>query len=782
MTENELKLVSNPLPRRDPDATSPEDREKENRGRRIGFATVLALLVSGIVTFLILTGQTPIHPNREVVIYATIVNGFLAIVLFYLIIHEVLRLMRYRRRGRAAARLHIRIIGMFSLAAALPAVLVAIVAGITLDQGLDRWFEGRTKSIVESSISIARAYMNESTRVLVGNTISMASDLDANQAMFRLDRSGFRNLMTLHARGRGFIGAWLVDKDRKILVSAQIPTERKLPMVHADAIREAESGDPVQIPPSGTTNLVGAVFKLRKIPNTYLYTIIPVQPAVLNALNETVINSAQYQGLEQNRIPFQLAYAILYTSVVLIVLLAAIWTGISVADRFVAPIRRLIGAADEVRSGNLNVAVTTRHAEGDLRNLSDTFNVMISELRNQQGELIKAHDVMDRRAQFTEAVLSGVSAGVLGVDQDGRISIANRVAIPLLGLPEDINETRPTLHEVAPVVAVVFANAALARSESHHEQVSMMVEGRERTLNISVTREQVDESHNHSFVISVDDITDLVSAQRNTAWADIARRIAHEIKNPLTPIQLSAERIRRRYGKKIGEDREVFDQCIDTIVRQVGDIGSMVDEFSTFARMPKPSMSVADMRPTLRETVFMQMVGHPEVTYTSDLGEEKLIARFDARLISQALINVMKNAAEAIEGHEFSEGEKPMIHLRAYRQGERICIEITDNGKGLPATNRQRLLEPYMTTREKGTGLGLAIVRKVVEDHEGGIELLDSPEVASGGHGAMMRLVLPVAEAAIDDSENTENPNNKSEPNTALKDLTEEAVMAENTE
>ncbi|MEM9279113.1 MAG: PAS domain-containing sensor histidine kinase, partial [Pseudomonadota bacterium] len=442
--------------------------------------------------------------------------------------------------------------------------------------------------------------------------------------------------------------------------------------------------------------------------------------------------------------PFQLAFALLYLGVCLIVLLTAIWMGISVANRIVTPIRRLMFAADEVSDGNLDVRVDLRQSEGDLRFLSETFNVMLADLRKQQGELVSAKELMDQRARFIEAVLSGVSAAVIGLDSNGIITIANRSALPLLNLEEDdsLNQSM-ALEERVPELGEVFRRAVSSGKAQTHEQITFFREGRERTLNVQVTVEE-EETPTHSFVMTLDDITDLVAAQRNTAWADVARRIAHEIKNPLTPIQLSAERIKRRYGKVITDDREVFDNCTDTIIRQVGDIGRMVDEFSAFARMPKPEMAIGDIKTVLRDTVFLQKVGFPEIEFELDLCEEPLTAVFDSRMISQAMINVIKNAAEAIEGIAEETGEKGKIRIKAAVKGRNALIEVIDNGKGLPEANRQRLLEPYMTTREKGTGLGLAIVRKIVEDHNGTVDLLDAPDVANGGRGAMTRITIPL--------------------------------------
>jgi two-component system nitrogen regulation sensor histidine kinase NtrY len=743
------------------------DSSQTSRSRIIGLITVIALLITGSLTFGLLIGVTPIVPDQTMVLVAAAINGFLLLVLLFLIGKEIVKIIRSRRKGRAASRLHVRIISLFCLVAAFPAILVAIVAGITLDIGLDRWFELRTKKIIESSVSVARSYQNESTRVLMGNTLSMGASLDRNRRLYILDRERFIQLLTIEAQGRGLLAASLVREDGSELMKSDIETTIEIPDIPAIALELAKAGNPVPIPPVDN-NLVGAVLKLNEIPNAYLYTIIAIPPAVIEAVRNTELNSSEYNALEQNRLPFQLAFAILYLGVCLIVLLSAMWMGISVATRIVTPIRRLMTAAQEVSQGNLDVRVDSTQSEGDLQFLNETFNEMLGDLKTQQSDLVEAKELMDQRARFIEAVLSGVNAGVIGLDASGKITIANKQAFPILGF-EGVEGLvgKPSLEERAPELNEVFKTAVASGNPQHHEQITLIQEGRERTLNVQVTLEQEEKTQTHSFVMTLDDITDLVSAQRNTAWADVARRIAHEIKNPLTPIQLSAERIKRRYGKHITEDREVFDNCTDTIIRQVGDIGKMVDEFSAFARMPVPQMSKENIKKTIRETVFLQKVGFPDIEFTMEAEKQPLFTVYDSRMLSQALINVLKNAAEAIEAFPGDDDYKGKIVVRVKEEAQKIFIDIIDNGKGLPEKNRQRLLEPYMTTREKGTGLGLAIVRKIAEDHGGTIELMDAPDVANGGHGAMMRFTLPVVEAHEErdahEDENSLKDENKSE-------------------
>jgi two-component system nitrogen regulation sensor histidine kinase NtrY len=722
--------------------------------RRATFALPGLLLAGGALlcasfTLFILLGLTPIAPTSHVVVTSVVINSLFVLALIALIGREVGRLLKARSRGRAAARLHIRIVVLFSIVAITPAILVAIFASLTLNVGLDRWFALRTQQIIRSSQSVAQAYLMENASYLQGQTASMGNDLERNRTLYSLDRTGFADLMTRQAKGRGLLGAFLVRSDGSAIVQADIKTERPLPAIPKDALEASAGGQPTLIPP-GVTNLVGAIIKLDEIPGAYLYTVRAVDPRVMNAMRMVEENTAEYKGMEEGRMSLQIAFAVLYIGFALIVLLAAIWTAIAVADRIVRPIRLLISAADNVASGNMNVLVPVRAADGDVGSLSRTFNKMISEIRTQRDEILEAKDEVDDRRRFIEAVLSGVTAAVIGVEHDRRITIVNTSAEVLLALPNS-ELLGTSLAEIAPEVDQVVTEAAARHRSDFRKEISLVRGGTVRTLSVQVTREETRDMK-ESYVITLDDITDLVIAQRSTAWSDVARRIAHEIKNPLTPIQLSAERIRRRYGKQIDQnDRAVFDQCTDTIIRQVGDIGRMVDEFSSFARMPKPTMEPTDLRNIIRDAAFLREMGNNHVKFQRELGAEPLVGMFDTRMLGQAFGNIIKNAVEAIDAVPSGEERgEPKVVVRASLDAERdrFTVDVIDNGRGLPVENRHSVLEPYMTMRDKGTGLGLAIVKKIIEDHGGQLELHDAPAEFDQGRGAMIRVHLPRRELA----------------------------------
>ncbi|TAK50191.1 MAG: PAS domain-containing sensor histidine kinase [Xanthobacteraceae bacterium] len=705
--------------------------------RWIASTAVIVALASAFLTFVVLTGLTPIAPTHSVVVTFLLINTALILLLIVIIAREVWKIIQARRRGRAAARLHGQVVGLFSIIAVAPAVLVAVVASVTLDRGLDRLFSTRTRAVIQNSLIVANAYLHEHAQLIRGDILGMASDLARARPLFDQDRRSFRDLLTNQAASRNLPGAMLIDKDRNVLESAATGINQEFTTPAADFLTNVNETDP-QLAVFIESNYVAAIVRLRAFDNVFLYVARLLDPRVVAQLRETQASVAEYAELESRRLGIQVAFALMFTVIALTVLMSAVLMGLNFANRLVAPIRRLMTAANIVSTGDLHVQVPVIRAEGDLAHLGETFNTMTQELRTQRDDLMRASEVIDNRRRFTEGVLSAASAGIIGVDADGRIGILNRSAEKLIGHPE-AEALGHLLSEVVPELDELMANARLGLQRLVQGEVMISRDGRDRTLSVRVSADQ--SGHvSESYIVTLDDITDLVAAQRTSAWADVARRIAHEIKNPLTPIQLSAERIRRKYGKVITEDRAVFEQCTDTIVRQVDDIRRMVDEFSRFARMPKPVMEDEDVADTVRQVVFLMRVGHPDITIAVRLEEDPMRARFDRRLISQALTNIIKNATEAIAAATSATGDKGRIDVRVDREMHDIIIDVIDNGIGLPKESRSRLLEPYVTTREKGTGLGLAIVGRVLEDHGGRIELNDASAIIPGARGAWMRL------------------------------------------
>ena len=713
---------------------------KRGEMRLLGPIAVGLALLSAFITFVVLADLTPILPTHYVVVSLLAANAITVVLLLSVIVREVWQVVQARRSGRAAARLHIRIVGLFSIIAAAPAILVAIVASVTLDRGLDRLFSTRTRAAIENSLIVAEAYLRDHAQIVRSDILLIGFEISRAKPVFEQDREQLGQFLTFQASVRGLAAAIVIDESLNVIARADLKINQSFAMPPRDALSHIGEKDP-QIVLLPDTNYVAAVIKLEKYDNNYLYVTRLLDPRVVPQLQATRESVTEYVAIEQRRTGIQVAFGLMYTVIALIVLLSAVWIGLNFANRLVAPIRRLIGAANLVSTGNLYVRVPVRPSEGDLGHLGETFNRMTQKLRTQRDDIVRARDLIDSRRRFTEAVLAGASAGVIGVDGNGCVSILNRSAEKLINRTEAEALGRP-LVEVFPELADIMSAAQTGAGTQ--DQVTISRAGRERNLSVRVTSEQSGES-DHGYVVTLDDITELVSAQRTSAWADVARRIAHEIKNPLTPIQLSAERLRRKYGKLINDEDGVFAQCTDTIVRQVDDIRRMVDEFSRFARMPKPVITADDVADTVRQSVFLLRVGNSEIDINVTIAQDPMPARFDRRLLSQALTNIIKNAAEAISAVPLSEHGKGSIRVFAAREGDNIVIDVIDNGIGLPKENRSRLLEPYVTTREKGTGLGLAIVGRIVEDHGGSIELRDASDRISGQRGAWVRLQFAAA-------------------------------------
>ena len=740
-------------------AGNPDEPPGTRLWLRRGFAANLSLMVvvlsilTGLATYVILTGLTPIQPTRSVIIGLLAINSVLIAMMGFIIGWQVWRLLVARRQRIAGAGLHLRLVGLLSLSAALPALIVAVFATVTLNRGLDAWFSERTQSIVETSVSVALSYIEEQVDAARGDVQAMAASVAAQADVFNSDRQLFIRRLASFAAMRGVHGAFLIDAERK-QIEANITANESIIFRPPDQehLEAAAEGGVIVIGP-GDGNVIRGLARVEGLEDRFVYIYRLVNPELVEQLGKARDQKDAYDRMLEQRAGVQITFGLMYAGVTFVFLLAAVWLGLWFADRLVEPIVSLVHAARRVSRGDLNAKVRLDRAAGDLATLGQAFNQMTEQLQAQRNDLVSANDQLDTRRRFTEAVLAGVTAGVFGLDSAGRITLVNRSAVRLLrtkasaligrSFPEAIEAMRP-----------VYEQALAKPSGSAQVQVNMRVESQERSFVVRVTTERSSEDE-HGFVVTFDDITELVAAQRNSAWADIARRIAHEIKNPLTPIQLSAERLKRKYGGEIKTDPQVFEQCTETIIRQVGDIGRMVDEFSAFARMPSAALEPHDLGQIVKEALVLQRVSASDLELQLDLPDSPLVLPVDRRLVSQAVTNLVKNAMEAIEARPQDGAEPPArIAVSVARSDEAAIVEVVDNGIGLPREDRGRLTEPYMTTREKGTGLGLAIVKRIMEEHGGDIELTDAPDTFDGGRGALVRLVFPMggSSPAGDDS------------------------------
>jgi two-component system, NtrC family, nitrogen regulation sensor histidine kinase NtrY len=717
-----------------------------NRAFWVGLVIVVLSILSGLATFLILTGLTPLAPRNDVVTVVLLINLLLVIAMFVVIGQQAYQLRRAWRGRVPGAQLYTRVVALFSLIAALPALMLTVVATTTFSRAIDGVFSTQTRAIVGNSLDVANAYLEEHGQVIRTDVVNMARDIDDAAGFVDGDDRKFRELVLAQAGLRDLPVAYVIDRKGGVVI-AVLENER-IPYIRppARSIDAAELGQVPLLMPNESVR-VAAIAKLTKHPDRYLYVARGVNPQVFLHLQRTQAGVAEYEAMRQRQGGWKFIHGLLYFMSSVTAMLAAIWIGLWFAGRLVAPIRRLIDGAQQVAKGDLSVQLPELRGEGDLRRLSVDFNHMTRQLDHQRSELISANSELTERRRFIEAVLSGVSAGVLGVETDGKVTLMNRSAEKLLGREMTSVVGRP-IGEAIPEFAALY-EAAIAPTVMNRppNDVTLDVNGVERRFAVRVTREAQGEGE-YGAVVTFDDITELVSAQRSSAWADVARRIAHEIKNPLTPIQLSAERLRRKYGAVIKEDREVFDKCTETIIRQVGDVSRMVDEFSSFARMPKPEMTDLELRDAVKDPVVLFQMGSPGgVEIQTRLAQERIYVSADRRLLSQAITNLVKNAAESVasaaEAPDKPADWRGRVEVIVRREGARAIIEVIDNGLGLPKQGRQRLLEPYVTSKgAKGTGLGLAIVQKIVEQHGGTLTLEDAPPAPGRTRGALIRITL----------------------------------------
>jgi two-component system nitrogen regulation sensor histidine kinase NtrY len=656
--------------------------------------------------------------------------------------HRLVRVARAWRSAATGARLHVRFVVLFSLAAIVPAIIVAAFLGISFSQGVERWFSQRVESTMESAAGVGRAYLDLAGRDLGAEIEVMADDLNVARRGLTEDSERYLAFLQAQAQGRGLDSAYVISRDGAVLASAVEQGDRGgyIRPSHDD-FAAADQGE-VNVTLDHEHNRLLGLYRLTAYTNAYLLVSRPIEPSLTVQLRAFDVALNDYRQSQQQSGALRGLFAMAYISTALIVLLAAGWVGLTSATRVAEPIGRLVGAARRVASGDLKARVGVGEERDEIDALAVAFNKMTAQLDAQRRDLVKAQEDAEARRSFIETVLGGVSAGVLGLDRDGRITAVNSSAAHLLGL-EQAHLVNRRLVDVAPEFADLL-NQAPTPGERPAQRVDLVREG--GTVNLSVRMSPEPEGGS---VLTFDDMTKLISAQRQEAWKDVARRIAHEIKNPLTPIQLSAERLRKKYAPEITSDHDTFLKCTDTILRQVADIGRMVDEFSSFARMPTPKLSFADIAEVARNTVFAQRIAFADVRVEVEGADQPIGLVSDERLIGQVLLNLTKNAAESVQARRARDGEPKdgfvILRLRDLEYG--VQFEVIDNGLGFPEKDRHRLIEPYVTTRTKGAGLGLAIVARIVEDHGGLIELDDAP---GAGPGAVVRFVLP--KRAIDET------------------------------
>src|SRR5215472_3259814 len=713
--------------------------------RRPSWISLLAIVVAPIailailVTGAIIGGLSPVHVTHNVVAALELLIIVLGLTLAGSFTAQWLQIRSERRKGVAGARLHFRLVALLSVIAIVPAAVVAVYAAVTLNIGIDTWFSKPVRAALDDGKYFASHYVSEQGQGIIYDAGAIAETLQLDRSL--RDSDGHIDTQRLFVKladitkARNLPGSFLLDSHGNVLGSATRLKYSDQIRPSATDLAQAAQG---QVVVDEHIGILSALVHLPSFNDANLLVVRVVDPRIFAFYKRQKHDLDQYKLFEQERGQIELIFTVLYLVGTVVLLLAAIWIGLWAANRIVDPVSKLIGAAESVAKGDLKATVAVERGEDEISRLTLAFNRMVSQLDAQRTALVDANRQNDERRRFTEAVLAGVSAGVLGLDADGRVTIVNRTAARLLSVaPEEIESRH--FSDVVPEFAGLIRRAMSEPVGRAGGEIAIKRSSGPRALSVQVASERGGES---GYVVTFDDITDLVSAQRTAAWADVARRIAHEIKNPLTPIQLSAERLKRKYAKEVATDKDVFEQCTDTIIRQVGDIGRMVDEFSSFARMPTPVMRREIAQELVQQAVFLQRVAHPQIDFETDAPKAPLYFEGDGRLLSQALTNVLKNAAESIAARQANGAadEQGRISVSIDAEEPFVVFRIADNGMGLPSEHRHRLTEPYVTTRAKGTGLGLAIDRKILEDHQGELMLSD---LGDGQRGAQVSLRLP---------------------------------------
>lgn len=704
-------------------------------GRIFGVALPVAALAAGVVTYVALSDTDPLGSKPEDILYLLYVDVVLLLALAVVVIRRIVKLWLARRRGSAGSRLHSRLSFLFGLVAVAPTIFVLLFSVLFISSGIQDWFSERVGSTLEAANAAAQGYLKEHQQNIRADVLRVARDLNRDAPLLETNPRLLNQAVNLQAQLRGLTEAIVFDGTGKVLARSGLTFALEFEPLESNYVEAARAGE-VPIFLNESEDRVRALMRLDNFLDAYLFVGRFVDATVLAHTQSTKDAVDQFYKLKDRSTDIQISFTLMFLLVALLVVTAAALMGLNVATDLSRPIGELIAAVDKVGEGDLSARVRELPPGDEIGSLSLAFNRMTDQLADQRRELMEANRQLDERRQFTETVLSGVSAGVIGLDRKGRIDLPNKSATRLLGIDIDSMVGKP-LEEVVPELGALLREARRRRATPIESQIKFERGSDVRTLMVAIAVEQL-KGKVIGYVVTFDDVSELLAAQWKGAWSDVARRIAHEIRNPLTPIQLSAERLKRKYLDEITSDKETFEICTDTIVRRVGDIGRMIEEFSNFARMPAPALRLENLNELVRQSLFLHRNAHLQIEFDDVLPDEPAFANCDGRQIAQVVTNLLQNAVEALQRGNGDPVENPRIVLRLASDNDGVSIEVEDNGPGLPAEGRAKLTEPYVSTREKGTGLGLAIVRKIMEDHGGTLVLQD----AEGG-GACIRVELP---------------------------------------
>ncbi len=705
----------------------------------LGFGLAVAAPICAILTYYLATTGETIDTDRTALRVMLVLDFCLALALISVIAWRVATLVVARRARSAGSRLHLRMVRMFTIIAVAPALLLGLFAAISVTVTLERWLNDRVGGVVRNSVQIAESYVKERHQTIRLDASVLAANITRISPFGTPRPQELAEVLATVSAQRRLTEVYVIDSTGEII--ARGPNSYLFLYRAPDArhLDQARSGE-VYVYEDRRNDAIRALAPLDGLFDAYLYLARPVDGEAARVLSQTRSLAQEYDRLEAQRGDMQILFAVLYIGFAVIVVSMAIWFGIWVADRLARPIGRLAGAADRVARGDLNARVHEEPGDDEIATLSRAFNRMTGQVQLQRDALLDVNDELDHRRRFTEAVLSGVTAGVVGLDSIGSVDLMNASALQIVGTPDSMKHVSDFEAHLPGIGTLVDrANASpLGVSEG---RVLCRSEAGEREYLVRVACQR-GEIGVEGYVLTLDDMTALVSAQRLAAWGDVAQRVAHEIRNPLTPIQLSAERLRRKFGVQIEDNRPVFDQCVDTIVRQVGQIRRMVEEFSNFARMPKPAFTEIALSPLFGEILALHSAEYPDISFEQMPAQSDIVLKCDPGLMSQAFTNLVRNAAQSTRDHLAQQPDAPQgrIVIRSVIENGDLVIDVIDNGPGFPRRERDKLTEPYVTTRKGGTGLGLAIVRRIIEDHNGAMLLKDADDETGG---AQVNIRLP---------------------------------------
>ncbi len=740
---------------------------------KAGILLVFAAIVSGFLTYGALTQTPPFGNNPDTVIWLLNIDLIILLLLVSLIARRLVSVWSNKKRGIAGSHLHVRLVYIFSILVAVPTIIMAVFSALLFHYGVQAWFNQRVQTAINESSAVAQSYLEEHKQVIRADTMAMAGDIDRQGDLMMLDERLFSKVIDTQSLLRNLSEAIVITRSGQVLARSILTFTLEYDLPSDFSFKQANEGD-VVLMMNEDQDRVRALTQLKSIPEAYLYVGRMVDPEVLSHLSAADMAVQDYNNLQARYSGLRITVLMLFVVVALLLLLAAIWSGLLLAKQLVNPIGELVQAADRMRAGDLSSRLPTEAGRiEEFEYLAKSFNRMTSQLQSQRDALIDANLQIDRRRRLIETVLAGVSSGVIGVDGHGIINLANSSASELLAKSHE-QITGHYVLDIIPELRELLDSIATKPKKMVQKEIPVYFKklGR-RSFLFRISIEVIEEDMT-GLIITFDDITELQSAQRKAAWSDVARRIAHEIKNPLTPIQLSAERLKRKYLKEINSDPKTFEQCTDTIIKHVGDIGRMVDEFSSFARMPDPILKIQDPSKYIEESLILTKQAHENVLLDINNVAQKSMVNCDGQQIRQVMNNLLKNAIESVQmrpDKEQQNNKGEVSVLIGQHNDDEVFVSVTDNGIGLPGDEDiTKLTEPYITHKPKGTGLGLAIVKKIVEDHGGSIvigapEWLESIDSWTNKGGACFVVTLPLS------TFNTDNNTGQAKKNTpALTD------------